>query len=730
MVAQPAVEGQQNHERHEPERRAQGDDAPGIDLHRRWHDEIWHVAKRNAMKLRCVDLGPGPSADDLVRRVAEWDGLVCLRGDWAGGTPLLTSHPTLVLAPQADAIAALARQPALRDADRDAIGGGWFGRLAFDGPSYLAFHDHVVRLVGGRWRFEALWQADREAALAERLAAWRAAVSADSTPSPRWRVGEFHGSPVADHLCAVERAVELIRAGELYQVNVCTRLAADFAGSAAGLFADTAAALEPRYGALVGSGSGAVVSLSPELFLRRRGRDVVSAPIKGTLPRHAGDDNAAALRRSVKDAAENVMIVDLVRNDLGRVCETGSVRAAALLEVQPHPGVWHLVSTVAGRLRADADDADLLRATFPPGSVTGAPKLRALHAIADLEPVSRGSYTGAIGFASPLWGAEFSVAIRTFEIADGRIELGVGGGITADSVPMLEWQECLHKARPLIAATGGRLLSAGGGSPRGPLAPLGPVGDAHASSLVPRSRDGGLFARALIALDAPFPDAGLGLLETILGLDGVPVRLADHLARLDRSSRELYRVGVTAELAERVGQAAKAFPVGRAVLRVVLRPDGEVAISAEPVGPPSGPTAATVATRAGGLWRHKWADRRWAAGADTAVFVAADGAVLETVRGNVFLIEPDGTLVTPPLRDDLLPGVTRRALLDLARDEGRPTVLRTFDAAELIARPAFWTSSLSGAVPIHRLDEVDLPRADGVIAGFAAALFGGTSTLR
>jgi para-aminobenzoate synthetase / 4-amino-4-deoxychorismate lyase len=104
--------------------------------------------------------------------------------------------------------------------------------------------------------------------------------------------------------------------------------------------------------------------------------------------------------------------------------------------------------------------------------------------------------------------------------------------------------------------------------------------------------------------------------------------------------------------------------------------------------------------------------------------------VLETVRGNVFLTEPDGTLVTPPLRDDLLPGVTRRALLDLTRDEGRPTVLRTFDAAELITRPAFWTSSLSGAVPIHRLDEVDLPRADGVIAGFAAALFGGTSTLR
>ena len=148
------------------------------------------------------------------------------------------------------------------------------------------------------------------------------------------------------------------------------------------------------------------------------------------------------------------MIVDLVRNDLGRVAEIGTVRASALLDVRPHPGVWHLVSSVEAQLRPDVTDADLLRAAFPPGSVTGAPKVRAMAAIAELEPTPRGTYTGAIGFSSPLWGAEFAVAIRTFEIADGRIELGVGGGITADSVPMLEWQECGHKAAPLLAAAG------------------------------------------------------------------------------------------------------------------------------------------------------------------------------------------------------------------------------------------------------------------------------------
>jgi para-aminobenzoate synthetase/4-amino-4-deoxychorismate lyase len=683
------------------------------------------------MQVRCVDLGPGPSVGELVKRVADWDGLICLRGDWADGTPLLTSHPVVVLPPDADPIAALDDQPSV-DGAADLVGGGWFGRLAFDGASRLAFHDHVVRFVGRRWRFEALWHDARAAVLEDRVAAWRAVLSGQ-TPARTWQVGEFRGAEVAEHLSAVERAVELIRAGELYQVNVCTRLAADFAGSAVGLFAEAAAILDPPYGAYVG-GDTEIVSLSPELFLRRRGRDVVSAPIKGTLPRRPGDDNARALRQSVKDAAENVMIVDLVRNDLGRVSEIGSVRPAALLDVQPHPGVWHLVSQVAGRLRPGVGDAELLRATFPPGSVTGAPKLRALAAIADLEPAGRGTYTGAIGFASPLRGAEFSVAIRSFEISAGRIELGVGGGITADSVPMLEWRECLHKAAPLLSAVGGRFSSAVRVSPQGPLAPLGSVGDPHASSLLaPRSRDGGLFARALIAWNSPTPDSTLvagGLLETILGLDGAPVRLADHLARLDRSSRELYRTGLPPDLTDQVTQAAKAVPVGRAVLRVIVSADGTVEVGAASVGSPPGPLAARTAVRPAGVWRHKWAERSWAAGHDDVVFVGADGAVLETVRGNVFLIEPDGTLVSPPLRDDLLPGVTRRALLDLARDEGRPTDLRAFDVAELTARPAFWTSSLSGAIPIHRVDGIDLPRADDLVDSFAATLLGGMTTIR
>ena len=540
----------------------------------------------------------------------------------------------------------------------------------------------------GIWHFEALWSDARgddlraiRGELRERLA--RPAASVD------WRAGTFDGPPTVAHLEAVERAVEMIRAGDLYQVNICTRLTAPFDGSAAGLFADAAARLRPGHGAFVDAGTHSVASLSPELFLRRRADQVTTSPIKGTVPREAGPQ---ALRRSAKDAAENVMIVDLMRNDLGRVARTGTVHVADLLTVEPHPGVWHLVSTVTARV--EGNDADLLRATFPPGSVTGAPKVRAMQAIVDLEDHPRGVYTGAIGFASPSWGLEFSVAIRTFEIADDRIDLGVGGGITADSVPMLEWRECLHKAAPLLDAIGAKLS-----------------GDLTTPESAP--------TREQIAG---------GLLETILAVDGVPLRLADHLARLDRSCRELYGHGLPDGLAARVRTAAAGS--GRVAIRVVLHADGPVSVDASPAAPRPASSDVHVVRGRAGLWRHKWADRDCLIAAERAhgvpLFVAEDGTVLETSRGNVFLMRDDATLVTPPLRDDLLPGVTRRALLDLARDLGRPTRLETFRVDDLLTAPAaFWTSSLSGLVPIASVDGTPLRRCDAELAALSQRLFGG-----
>ncbi|WP_007026538.1 aminodeoxychorismate synthase component I, partial [Saccharomonospora iraqiensis] len=270
---------------------------------------------------------------------------------------------------------------------------------------------------------------------------------------PAWRAGPVRHPLPAEHHNAVKSCVHAIEAGELFQANICTRMTADFDGDPAALFAEGVRRLSPTRGAYLAGDWGAVVSMSPELFLSRTGRRVRSTPIKGTLPRRGAHDAhlADALRRSSKDVAENVMITDLVRNDLGRVCEVGTVRVPQLLAVRPAPGVWHLDSTVEGVLAEGADDADLLRGAFPPGSVTGAPKIRALELVTELEPVPRGVYTGAVGLASPVAGMELNVAIRTFEVSGGTVRLGVGGGITADSDPEAEWQECLHKAAPLRA---------------------------------------------------------------------------------------------------------------------------------------------------------------------------------------------------------------------------------------------------------------------------------------
>jgi para-aminobenzoate synthetase component 1 len=246
----------------------------------------------------------------------------------------------------------------------------------------------------------------------------------------------------------VVACLDAITGGEVYQACVCTQFIGRIDGAPVDFFADAVTRTAPARAAYLSGDWGAVASLSPELFLRRRGADVTSSPIKGTLPR---DADPAALRASVKDVAENIMIVDLVRNDLGRVAVTGSVTVPELLAVRPAPGVWHLVSTVSARVAVDVPMAAVLDATFPPASVTGTPKARARQLLRTWEPQRRGIYCGTIGLASPVAGCELNVAIRTVEFdASGGAVLGVGGGITADSDPDREWDECLHKAAPIV----------------------------------------------------------------------------------------------------------------------------------------------------------------------------------------------------------------------------------------------------------------------------------------
>jgi para-aminobenzoate synthetase component I len=292
-------------------------------------------------------------------------------------------------------------------------------------------------------------------ARAEALAE-RAADAAPAPPVPR------PSSPVTtslDHdayVGAVEQILDAIAAGDAFQVNLAQRLTARWEGTVHELYRGLRAQSPAPFGAALPDIG--VASISPETFLAADGRRVVTRPIKGTRPRSGdpGLDAAHAddLVTSDKDRAENVMVVDLERNDLGRVCVPGSVRVPDLCRLEAHPTVWHLVSTVAGELRRGVGYGALLRATFPCGSITGAPKVSAMTLIERLERVRRGWYCGAIGFLSP-GRLRLSVAIRTAtRFPDGTVDHGAGGGIVADSDPAAEHAESLDKAAAFLRTVG------------------------------------------------------------------------------------------------------------------------------------------------------------------------------------------------------------------------------------------------------------------------------------
>jgi para-aminobenzoate synthetase component 1 len=263
----------------------------------------------------------------------------------------------------------------------------------------------------------------------------------------RFAVGEWEAtwSPEA-YATAIEAVRAGVARGDVYQVNLVQHLQAPFEGDPASL-ASALAPLRPLHPVPFLAPGWAIVSASPELFLARRGDRLVTMPIKGTRP--AGEDVDDA-----KDAAEHVMIVDLERNDLARVCEPGSVRWPELMRQRELAGVTHLVSTVEGRIARGTSLAEILAATFPGGSVTGAPKIAAIEHIAALEPVGRGASMGAIGRVRANGDFELALTIRTFAVAEGRIHLWVGGGIVWDSDPEAEIEESWVKARPLLAALG------------------------------------------------------------------------------------------------------------------------------------------------------------------------------------------------------------------------------------------------------------------------------------
>ena len=421
------------------------------------------------------------------------------------------------------------------------------------------------------------------------------------------------------------RVHELIAAGDLYQANLSFRAAVPFAGDPLALYAALRARAGAGWGGVVATGRTALLSFSPELFFSLEAGFLTCRPMKGTARRSAmpAQDRAAALELAAdpKQRAENLMIVDLMRNDLSRVAAPGSVATPELFAVETYPTIHQLVSVVTAELAAGRDAVDMLGAAFPCGSITGAPKVRAQQALAAIEAgPPRGAYTGSIGRIDAGGDAAFNVAIRTLAIEEGEAQIGLGSGLVADSTAGAEWDECLAKAAFLEAGQ--------------------------------RRFD-------LIETMAFDPEEGIALLDR-------------HLERLRRSAA-LFGFAFDRHSTRNELQAATFRLRGAARVRLLLAAGGAVTVETGPLPPapttPVGVAVVPLPVHPGDFrLRHKTTDRRFyddarrAAAAFEVVFEDRDGRLTEGSFTSLF-VPRDGLLVTPPLARGLLPGVLREALI-------------------------------------------------------------------
>ncbi len=459
--------------------------------------------------------------------------------------------------------------------------------------------------------FERYETVDPMALLPDPASAWAGA--------PRPRISQAH------YREQFARVAGLIAAGDIYQANLTFRADVPVLGPPAALYALLRSRAAAGYGALIATGERWLLSFSPELFFALEGGRLAARPMKGTALRGSTPEQDAALAEELgsdpKQRAENLMIVDLMRNDLGRVARAGSVAVPRLFEVERYPTVHQMVSSITAELDAGRDAVDALAALFPCGSVTGAPKLRAMEVIAEVEADARGVYTGAIGRLDANGDAMFNVAIRTLALEGGKAVLGLGSGVVADSNADDEWSECLAK---------GAFVAAG--------------------------------------------EAGFDLIETMRfdTLAGIAL-LERHLARM-KASAQAFGFEFDRHAARNELQAATFRLRTPARVRLLLARSGAISIGIAPL-----PEAAAAPVRVAIRRRqvapddfrlaHKTSRRSIyprAEGAWETLYTDADGYLTEGSFTSIF-VERDGILVTPPLARGVLPGVLRAELLENGR---------------------------------------------------------------
>lgn len=506
-------------------------------------------------------------------------------------------------------------------AEAHADAGKWVvGYVSYDASPGLV--DHLSVPTGDDGSVPLAW-----------FGVYESATELDSSPAGARVVGPWEPSMTrSEHALRIARIKEAIRAGETYQVNLTMALRSVFDGEPRALFQGMVRSQPKSYGSLIDLGSEQIVSISPELFFSIEDRVVTMRPMKGTAPRGRSSaedyERRMSLESSDKERAGNVMIVDMLRNDLGRVAETGSVNVPKIFEAERHPTVWQLTSTVESRLEEGVSLSCLFKATFPSGSVTGAPKVATMSIISDLEPVRRGVYCGAIGYIEPGAGrSEFAVAIRTGIVSGDSLTYHVGGGITVDSDADFEYDECLWKA-------------------------------------------------LVVTSSEEKPD----LLETMRYEPGVGIPLLEgHLRRLASSAAYW---GIPLDLTS-IGEALSALEGHRPLkVRLILHRDGEVEVEQHDLEPSVDPVPLKIASGridpSDPLWYHKTADRdRYPelddSGEET-VLVNLDGEVTETNISNLMVLK-DGRWTTPAIASGCLPGVVRAEMLESGEvTESRLTV--------------------------------------------------------
>jgi para-aminobenzoate synthetase/4-amino-4-deoxychorismate lyase len=474
--------------------------------------------------------------------------------------------------------------------------------------------------------------------------------------SPRPRVMR------ADYLRSVERLLAYIEAGDIYQANFTFPADVPFVGNALSVYARLRQTAKAGYGGVIWTGEQAIASLSPELFFSLRGGQVMARPMKGTAARvgDAAADAAAAveLAQDEKQRAENLMIVDLIRNDLSRVAEAGSVKVPNLFRVETFPTIHQLVSDVTAQLPEALGAVDVLRAAFPCGSITGAPKVRAMEIIHECEGGKRGFYTGSIGFIDPSGDAAFNVAIRTLVFPNSQMakdgaacaSMGLGSGIVADSQPDTEWRECLAKGNFVTAA-------------------------------------GENFD--LLETLAFEPVEGLQRLERHLSrLAASADAFGFHFNRHDVRNRlqaATFRVNKPSRVRMRLGRSG-ALAVEISPMPAQAQGDVQVGICAAPL------SAGDYRIRYKTSLRTAYDQARVEAGTPEVVFVDEDGFVTEGSYTTIFVAR-DGMLLTPPLSRAVLPGILREELINQGQAIESPLRIEDLKNGFLIG------NSLRGLMP-------------------------------